>query len=113
MKLSIFPFLTSDEFSQACREFIRLVDGCDGQLEPLGWTKARFDETGAEPVLVVRKYTDRDSQPTESTETEPGVGEKNANIKDEEEDIEEKEDDPVRQILCIQQPSLITSILTF
>ncbi|EGE08973.1 hypothetical protein TEQG_07967 [Trichophyton equinum CBS 127.97] len=91
MKLSIFPFLTGEEFSQACREFVRLVDGCDGQLESLGWTKTRFDETGAEPVLVVRKYTD--SQSTVPTETKPVVGEKNANIEGEE-DMEDLEDDP-------------------
>ena len=68
MKLSTFPFLTGDEFSQACREFIRLVDGCDRQLESLGWTKARFDETVCELISLPRlvSYTGKSVRTSET-----------------------------------------------
>lgn len=45
------------------------------------------------------------------TETKPVVGEKNANIEGEE-DMEDLEDDPVRQTLCIHKLSLVKSVLT-
>ncbi|EFR01754.1 Atg10p [Nannizzia gypsea CBS 118893] len=113
MKLSNFPFLTPDEFSQSCQGFIRLVDSCDDQLEPLGWANAGFDRSGPEAVLVVRRYIDKQAIHSTTKEIASDVGEKSTNTEDEEETEEYIEDDPVWQLFPIHKPSLVKSILTF